>query len=565
MTPRPPPSSNPTAEGKILHLRPPAPPTSRPAARKKAVRARTLAEIGHAEVERAFGLMASRITEGAGVAEAQRIQLTLINGLVLAKACFISRFSSERNLLLISTVRGRNDPRIAAAAPGEGPVGRAYQDRCLVREDELLCAPLLSGDAVFGCLTLVAPKRSVSDTLLASLASSVSACIEVARLREEATLRTKDLETAVAGLNLLERSREELLANVSHDLKNPLTTIKAYLAMLEKQALGPVTPKQEQAIGVCGRSADRLLRLINDLLLISRLESGKMELHDKPFGLKALADEVLQAHAVSADQCQVKLSLRSSSEAFVRGDRERVFEAISSLVENGLQRSSAGSKVEVGITRGGHGHAVLSVRDQGEGISEPDRVNLFDMYHRPRGGGLGLPIVAKIVHLHGGRVEADSQVDEGTTFRFYLPLFAGAVSSTGTSAEPRTGGVLLVEDDADCREVLQQVLEMEGHRVISAPSATAAKALLEHIRPGLVLLDLRLSEEDGMSVLHYIRQTRSLEDVAVYLISGSRDLASLSAGKGIDRIDGFFEKPLNVAKVLDTVASVVRPGRKGQP
>jgi DNA-binding response OmpR family regulator len=172
--------------------------------------------------------------------------------------------------------------------------------------------------------------------------------------------------------------------------------------------------------------------------------------------------------------------------------------------------------------------------------------------------------VAKILTLHGGRVEASSVLGEGSTFQMVLPMFAGAISAPDMAqSAPRAGGILLVEDDADCREVLQQVLEQEGYRVMAASRADEARSILSHIRPAMVLLDLRLSEEDGRSVLRFIRGTESLADVVVYIISGASDLASLSAGQGLDRIDGFFEKPLQLPRLLDTVASVVRPSRAG--
>lgn len=145
-----------------------------------------------------------------------------------------------------------------------------------------------------------------------------------------------------------------------------------------------------------------------------------------------------------------------------------------------------------------------------------------------------------------------------------LPLFASAVSAPDfNQAAPKAGGILLVEDDVDCREVLEQVLEQEGYRVMATSGAAEARSILSHIRPAMVLLDLRLSGEDGRSVLHYIRTTESLADVVVYIISGASDVASLTSGEGPDRIDGYFEKPLKLPKLLDTVASVVRPKSRG--
>ncbi len=530
---------------------------------RKARPEKELPALEYQRAEKAFAEMAAQIATASGVAEAQRVQLAAIHSLLKPRACFIARHAGERDQLQITTVRGRNDERIAAAAPGVGPVGLAFSERRVVREEGLVVAPVLSGEAVIGCLAVLGSKYAVSDDLMAALAAQVSAGVEVARLREEAAGRTKDLLTAVAGLKALEKSREDLLANISHDLKTPLTTINAYLTLLGRSTLGEVNEKQAKAVETCARSADRLLRMINDLLLVSRLHTGKMELNERPFGLKGLVEEVMQALAATASQAQVKLKLVPSPEVYVRGDRDRMLEAVTNLTEAAVHNSGAAAEVRLKVDALESGLAEVTVDDLGWNMPEEDLKHVFDAYHRPTSGGksdgLALSIVAKIVHLHGGKIEAGPADPSGSRFRIHLPMFAGAVNLPEVGAAPRPGGILLVEDDADCREVLQQVLEMEGYRVVPATSATEAKNLLATLRPGLVLLDLRLSEEDGMSVLHHIRQTPGLAETAVYIISGARDVASLSAGTGIDRIDGFFEKPLQVGKVLDTVASVVRP------
>jgi signal transduction histidine kinase/ActR/RegA family two-component response regulator len=523
-------------------------------------------------IDEAFGKLAAKISEAAGVGDTEAAALGVVHELVGSRACFISRYVADRELLQVSSVRGRNDSRIAAAVPGKGCVGRAYSEQAVVREDGVVAAPLCAGQSVAGCLAIVAPRYALPDELMMALARQVCAAADVARLRDEGARRTKDLQTAVAGLRSLEKTREELLSDVSHDLKNPLTAIKAYLEMLARPGLGTLNERQTKAVVSCQRSADRLLRMINELLLVSRLQSGKMQLADRPFGLKALAEEAAQSLASAAASAKVTLSVPASAEVFVRGDRDRVLEAVYALVENAIYQSAARGVVVVKVAAAAGGLAQLSVRDNGKGISAKELKHLFDTFHRTgakgrRGhGGLGLALAAKVVHLHGGRVEAESKLGEGATLHLYLPMFAGAVNAPPTDiAAPREGDILVVEDDADCRDVLQQVLEMEGYRVTSVSSARAARALLAETRPALVLLDLRLSEEDGMSVLHFVRQTPRLADVAVYIISGARDLASLTEGRGLDRIDGFFEKPLQVPRVLDTVAAVVRPTRRLNP
>src|SRR5690606_15737556 len=146
-----------------------------------------------------------------------------------------------------------------------------------------------------------------------------------------------------------------------------------------------------------------------------------------------------------------------------------------------------GGTVEVRVSTE-EGLAALSVKDCGPGLSQEDLENIFDPFYRarsgaprPLGGRLGLPLVAKILALHGGRVEASSTLGEGATCGMVLPMFAGAVSRPDFSqAAPRAGGILLVEDDADCREVLQQVLEQEGYRVMATSGAAEARSVLSH-------------------------------------------------------------------------------------
>jgi len=527
-------------------------------------------ELDLEAVTRALAQMSGQAA-GAGVlAEAQRAQLQTVHALLEAKTSFVSELVPGKDLLRVACVRGRNDARVRAAIPQEGAVGLAHSERRVVREGGLWAAPITGAEAPLGVLVVMGARRRAPDSLLEALAAQVAAAWELARVKDDSARRHKDLQTAVAGLRSLERSREELLSQVSHDLKNPLTTVKAYLAMMARGKTGPLSDQQNKAVQVCQRNADRLLRMINDLLLMSRLQSGKMELDARPFGLKALTDEVMRALTPLAEQSKVRLQAVRGGEAFVRGDRERLSEAIYNLVDHSIHASLPGRNIELHVDTEDQGLARLRVKDGGPPVEEVDLSHLFDAYFRPRGAegsrrhaGLALPIVAKIVHLHGGRAEARANPAGGTIYDLSIPMFAGAVTEEPLAdAAPRAGGILLVEDDADCREVLKEVLELEGYRVIAATSAAEARSVLAHIRPGLVLLDLRLRDEDGRTVLHLVRTTKALEDVAVFIISGASDVASLTAGTGPDRIDGFFEKPIQLPRLLDTVASVVRPSRE---
>src|SRR5690242_15699747 len=286
--------------------------------------------------------MSGQIASARMLAEAQRAQLQVAHALLEAKTSFISEYVPAKDILRVSCVRGRNDARVRAAAPAEGADGKAYAERRVVREPGVVAVPLPGAEGPLGVLVVLGAKRRGSDDLMEALAGQIGAAWELARVKDDSARRHKDLQTAVAGLRSLERSREDLLAQVSHDLKNPLTTVKAYLAMMARGKTGGLTEQQAKAIQVCQRNSDRLLRMINDLLLMSRLQSGKMELDERPFGLKALADEVMRALTALAEQSKVRLQPVRGGEAFVRGDRERLSEAIYNLVDHAIHASLPG-------------------------------------------------------------------------------------------------------------------------------------------------------------------------------------------------------------------------------
>ncbi|HLT30071.1 MAG TPA: hybrid sensor histidine kinase/response regulator [Myxococcaceae bacterium] len=510
--------------------------------------------------------MAQLLSRASTGGETLRLQLSRVHALFKAQVVYVLEHDPVTRQLRVAKVRGRADARIRAVAPDEGAPGRAFTAEEVRREGDLVCAPLIGRNAPLGVLCVLGAKREVTDAVITALAAQVSAGFDVAELRDEMQRRNKDLETALAGRRSLEQHRDQLLGNLSHDLKTPLTPIKAWLGLLGRQRLGPLSEEQRAAVLKCERNTDRLLRLVDDLILMSRLQSGKMQLADKPVALRALVERTVKALSTSAELAGVHLRLSAGSETYVRGDAERLTEAAFLMVEHALNRCASGERVDIDVAVR-DGLAAISVRDSGDILAEEDLEGLFTPFVQARRGrnlasSLGMPLVSRIAKLHGGRAEATSE-SGGTAVHLLLPLFAGALDSPEDAApEPRSGGILLVEDDADCREVLSQVLTEEGYRVMEAASASEAHSLLAHIRPALVLLDLRLRDGDGREVLRTLRSTPGTEDVPVYIVSGASDLGSLSRGEGPDRIDGYFEKPLVVSKLLDTVSAVVRPAKQ---
>jgi signal transduction histidine kinase/CheY-like chemotaxis protein len=521
--------------------------------------------LPHEGMARAMVALSRLATRDDSLAEVQRAQLTVVYGLTQPRSCFLLEHRPGEAELRVVSVRGRNDERIAATRPGEGPEGKAFSSQNVVRETGLVAVPVLGSEGALGCMVVLGPRVELPDELWLALGAQLGAAWAFCGLRDDSALRSKDLQTAVEGLKALEKNREELLSNVSHDLKNPLSTLKTYLGMLVQGKLGELSEAQRNALSVMERNADRLHKMISDLLLVSRLRSEKIELDQRPFGIKAVLAEAMSGLAARADRAKVTLDLQRSPEVFVQGNRERLLEALQHLVEYALHQSSGGGVVHLGIEVDG-ALARLWVTHAGE-HSPPELVrHLFESFRHARGPkgvrtaevALSLPIVARLIQLHGGRVES-AVVPEGTRLSILLPAFAAAVAPLSAAGVARLGDILLVEDDGDCREVVRDVLEAEGYSVVAVGKSQEAKAFLASCRPALVLLDLRLSHEDGLGVLHHIRETPGLTDVPVYLVSGASEVSSLTAGTGKDRIDGYLEKPLQLQRLLDTVAQVVHP------
>jgi signal transduction histidine kinase/HAMP domain-containing protein len=231
----------------------------------------------------------------------------------------------------------------------------------------------------------------------------------------------------------VERMKDEFSALVSHELRTPLTSIIGYLELLRDDAEGngddPAARQRAQFLRVVDRNARRLLRLVGDLLFVAQVEAGKLSLEEGDVDLEAVARESVEAAAPRARDGGVELTLEAEPAGTVRGDGDRLGQALDNLVSNAIKFTPAGGRVVVRLGRDGD-TAVLEVSDTGIGISEADMQQLFQRFFRTQratsaaipGVGLGLTIAQAIVHGHEGRISVQSLDGEGTTFRIELPL-----------------------------------------------------------------------------------------------------------------------------------------------
>jgi signal transduction histidine kinase len=243
-------------------------------------------------------------------------------------------------------------------------------------------------------------------------------------LVEEPDLRT-DLLAENERLLQLDQLKDELIATVSHELRTPLTSIVGYLELLHDT--GPLTDQQAQFLGVIRRSAERLLSLISDLLLMAQVESDGMRLERENVDLAAIARECIAAVRPSAESRSIAMEV-TAEPASVFGDRRLLGEVVDNLLSNAVKFTPEGGSIAVRVACL-NDRVLLAVRDSGIGIPADEQKDLFARFYRTRdaarravpGSGLGLSIVKAIVDAHGGEVMVESAVSEGSTFRVLLP------------------------------------------------------------------------------------------------------------------------------------------------
>jgi signal transduction histidine kinase/ActR/RegA family two-component response regulator len=341
--------------------------------------------------------------------------------------------------------------------------------------------------------------------------------------RAQLLLREQRARTEAEAAN---RSKDEFLAVLSHELRTPLNAILGWIRMLRSDRLDAA--QRERALEVIDRNTTLQAQLIDDLLDVSRIVAGKLQLDAHVLDLVDVARQVLDSFARDAAARNVSLDGRlEPGGAIVRGDAVRLQQVLGNLLSNALKFSREGGRVIVTVTRDGD-QARLAVTDTGEGIAAEVLPHVFDRFRqadsssaRRQGGlGLGLAIVRHLVELHAGRVRAESPgPGRGATFIVELPLapdhLAAAHRAETTPAPAATAPrledlrVLLVEDEADFRELAANVLREAGAQVAAAGSVAEALILLEGQTIDVLISDLGLPGTDGFALLRSVRAMQS--------------------------------------------------------
>jgi PAS domain S-box-containing protein len=330
------------------------------------------------------------------------------------------------------------------------------------------------------------------------------------------------------------RMKEEFLAVVSHELRNPLNAIKVWTHLLRQGTLDSL--KREKAMETIERNVDLQTSLIEDILDLSSIVRGKMKLTLRPIPVAPIVEAALAAVRPAAEAKGIELHFECEAPAVtVSADPERLQQVFWNLLSNAVKFTPRGGEVTVGLSRDEH-QAIVTVRDTGQGISRDFLPYVFDRfrqaegpYTRINGGlGLGLAIVRQLVELHGGKVTADSEgIDRGATFRILLPVkdradeaYPEAHNDTRRASFLRDLSVLVVEDQLDSREALAEGLESFGARVKTAASVKEALQCLERETPSLLISDIAMPLADGFELIRKVRERIPSERMPAIAITG---------------------------------------------
>jgi signal transduction histidine kinase/CheY-like chemotaxis protein len=403
------------------------------------------------------------------------------------------------------------------------------------------------------------------------------------RLPERRTLRwlttpTRDLLGAVVGTTItlrdvtkereIDRMKTEFVSTVSHELRTPLTSIKGSLHLLLSDDGLVLDETQRHLVDISLKNTDRLIRLINNILDISKMEAGHihldLELH-RPLDFVEMAVEGIRGFAESRG---ISIESQVTTEApVVNVDFDRMVQVVTNLLSNAIKFSPERGHVTVGVRRSG-GELEIGVTDPGQGIAPEDVGRLFRKFQqldgrtvRAVGGtGLGLAICRGIVEEHGGRIGVDSRPGAGATFTVRLPLpGAAGVVPSGEGPEERTEEaplVLVVDDDPDVRALLRDVLQIAGFRIIEAGRVLEGVELARQRRPDVITMDLMLPDLDGFEAIRLLREQPETGDTPVVVLS------AIEVEAGDPRVLGAtvcLVKPFSSADLLKVIRSRLRP------
>ncbi|MFP4103537.1 PAS domain S-box protein [Coleofasciculus sp.] len=432
--------------------------------------------------------------------------------------------------------------------------------------------------------------------LLLSLATQLAIAIKQSQLYEQLRHNNDILATTNAELAHATRLKDEFLANMSHELRTPLNAILGLSESLQEEVYGEITEKQRKSLATIEKSGRHLLELINDILDLAKIESGKLELNLTPVSISQLCDASLSLIKPLALDKNITLTGNiAEGLGTILGDERRLQQVLINLLSNAVKFTPEGGQITVEIYKDTECRDVacyvstfpgdilyISVSDTGIGIAKEHLEKLFQSFvqidsslsRRHQGTGLGLALVRRIVELHGGWVTVESELGKGSCFTVRLPwrshpanhsisypaekaTLGCSVSDIEDTNLPRTTPlILLAEDNEANTQTLADYLQGIGYEMIMAKDGKEAVQLSQRHKPDLILMDIQMPELDGLSATQQIRanpRTANIPIIAITALAMSGDREKcLTAG-----VSYYMTKPVNLKKLATIINALL--------
>jgi PAS domain S-box-containing protein len=423
----------------------------------------------------------------------------------------------------------------------------------------------------------VQPEAPAAPERMMGIIYDITSRKQVEEARQE-LLESEQAGRAEAEANA--RAKDEFLGVISHELRTPLSAMLGWAEVL--RARRPGDPVYERALQTIERNAERQSQLVEDLLDTTRILSGKLRIESQPLYIDALLEESLDVvrPAAEAKEIELVMSLDGPS-GLILGDANRLQQVFWNMLSNAVKFTEPGGRVEARLERD-EAEARVIVSDTGKGIARDFLPHVFDLFRqadsssaRRQGGlGLGLALARRLVEMHGGTIRADSPGEgQGATFTITLPARSGSRTTaemkaseikrvTASSGKPNLGGlrVLVVDDEADARDLLVIRLQQYGAEVIAAASVEGAMEVLvqPESRPDVIVSDIAMPGEDGYSLIRRMRaleveEIRHIPAIALTAYSRTKDrVQALSSG-----FQMHVSKPVNAMELAHAIVSAV--------